>query len=365
MSKQNATPPTSHQSSKPQDRALLAQLRNVNPSGATPFLEHLILKKRDKEPDLHTILAEESLKKACDLLQDMDLLDLVIQSQTSLKSRMQSESYIPTWISSFPPAYRVARLKCLLFLQSSPFYQAEKLLEMVEKHPKSDMYSLEKALLYSRVGDHTKALALLWRELGDSAMAELYCAQGGDILNPQVLEVASKLTGRDAQAIAPWLAFYHTRRRKYGIGLAPGSSEQAHLVRQLLDVYLHTDTKSEGHASRLLSSQAKTLDLENVLPTIPSEWTLASFESFISQNLRGIESQKRETEILKTLSSGQNLRISDETHVQLRAEGFVVEEPNSDAESPTDYDDEKGFILSEKIPLNPELAGDETQEIIV
>ena len=77
--------------------------------------------------------------------------------------------------------------------------------------------------------------------MGDSAMAELYCAQGGDILHPQILEVATSLGGREAQTMAPWLAFYQTRRRKYGIGLAPGSSEQAHLVKQLLDVYLHSE----------------------------------------------------------------------------------------------------------------------------
>jgi hypothetical protein len=113
------------------------------------------------------MLAEESLRKACDLLQEMGLLDLVMQSrreyltssecnpncesEASLKSRMQPESYIPAWISSFPPVYRILRLKCLLFLQSSPFYHAEQLLNMVESHPQSDICSLEKALLYSRV----------------------------------------------------------------------------------------------------------------------------------------------------------------------------------------------------------------------
>jgi hypothetical protein len=40
----------------------------------------------------------------------------------------------------------------------------------------------------------------------------------------------------------------------------------------------------------------------------------------------------------------------------------VVEEPNSAAESPTDYNDEKEFILNEKI--HPEVE-DRTEDIIV
>jgi len=137
------------------------------------------------------------------------------------------------------------------------------------------------------------------------------------------------------------------------------------LVGQLLDVYLHSETKSESHASRLLKSQAKTLDVDSALSSIPSDWTLASFESFISQNLRSIESQKREAEVVKSLRNGQNLRISDETHVRLRSEGFVVEEPSSDVEDPTNYDDEKEFILNEKVhTFNPESV-DDTQDIVV
>jgi hypothetical protein len=81
---------------------------------------------------------------------------------------------------------------------------------------------------------------VLWRELGDSAAAELYCAQGGDVLNPKILEVAVSMCDQD-NSLSPWLSFYQTRRRKNAIGVLPGSSDQAHLVSLLLDVYLHSE----------------------------------------------------------------------------------------------------------------------------
>jgi hypothetical protein len=76
---------------------------------------------------------------------------LIMPVEEALKLQHQTESYLPAWIASFPLTYRVARLKCLLFLQTSPYYQAEQILEFLEKQPKSDICSLEKVLLYGRV----------------------------------------------------------------------------------------------------------------------------------------------------------------------------------------------------------------------
>jgi hypothetical protein len=43
-----AKDPHPKQSSKANDRALFTQLRKINPDGSVSFLEHLVLKKRDK-----------------------------------------------------------------------------------------------------------------------------------------------------------------------------------------------------------------------------------------------------------------------------------------------------------------------------
>jgi hypothetical protein len=59
-------------------------------------------------------------------------------------------------------------------------------------------------------------------------------------------------------------------------------------------------------------------------------------------------------------------QVSDETYFKLRADGFVVEEANSDNGFPTDTNDEKIQYLSEKMDiLDSDDGGNRTEEITI
>jgi hypothetical protein len=58
--------------------------------------------------------------------------------------------------------------------------------------------------------------------------------------------------------------------------------------------------------------------------------------------------------------------VSDETYLELRADGFVVEEADSDNGSPTDTNDEKIHYLTEKMDiLDSDNGGNRTEEITI
>ncbi|KAG8911178.1 hypothetical protein FRC02_006747 [Tulasnella sp. 418] len=121
--------------------------------------------------------------------------------------------------------------------------------------------------------------------------------------------------------------------------------------------------------ARLLNSQAMNLDAYDVLSIVPPIWSLAVISSFLSRSFRRSLHDLHEGQILKAISSGQNLEVLDEAYTVLREQGAIIEEAgegDSD-DRDQDYDNEKPIIqavegedyaLREKVGLHEE-EGDE------
>ena len=143
---------------------------------------------------------------------------------------------------------KTARLKTILFLQGSPFFDLKNALQRLER---LEALFYERAILYGRVslflkspiqtffdgpslfqlGKHEKALKLLAVQLRDSVSAETYCTQGGEVLPPKIAQaITAKIT-----SLEPWATLGEIGRRRRGT--IEGQLRQQ-LVSVLLKVYM-------------------------------------------------------------------------------------------------------------------------------
>jgi len=126
------------------------------------------------------------------------------------------------------------------------------------------------------------------------------------------------------------------------------------LLKVLLEVYMN-DGESERTA-HLLNSQAMNLDVVDVIPLVPPDWPLNVVSSFLARSFRRTLHARHEGQIVKAISSGQNLEVADSTWLILREQGAIVEEADDDGEGgggslTEDKFDEKD-AFAEKIGLH-------------
>ncbi len=156
--------------------------------------------------------------------------------------------------TAFDSPAKTTRLKTILFLQGSPFYDltlAESRLEKIE------ILFYELAIVLGRLGRHEKALRLLALRLGDSVSAETYCTQGGEVL-PQKI---ARAMVRNIKSLEPWAVLGEIgRRRKQTIG----GEEREILVMELLKVYMSEGEGAARQTAALLNAQALHLDATQV-----------------------------------------------------------------------------------------------------
>lgn len=84
---------------------------------------------------------------------------------------------------------------------------------------------------------------------------------------------------------------------------------------------------------------------------MPSDWPLSGMASFLSRSFRRTQHAKNEGQIIKAISSGQNVEVVEQSYLVIREQGAVIEE----AAEEDDIEDEKAF--SEKVGLHSEDDG--------
>ncbi|KAF7304926.1 hypothetical protein MKEN_01206900 [Mycena kentingensis (nom. inval.)] len=322
------------------DLALLEQIREAIPAASAQFLEYLVLQKRSNSRDLHTQLASLCLDQLLECLDDTSVARLW-ESKASRYASTDNEGtpFLSYFLSTTPDsASKSTRLKCTLFFQSSSLYDAQLIRERLLPHSQR-IFALESVIVNGKLGNHRDALATLVNDLHDSASAETYCTLGGEIIPSKVIQSLTT-----DPVLRTWAAAFTTSKgRQKTIPDVP--EKRKDLIKILLQVYMD-DESASGRAAQLLNSQAKNLDVLDVLPIVPPKWPLTAISSFLTQSLRRTVGSRHEGRIVRAMASGQNLDVKEKTWLVIREEGMVVEEAGDD-EDEGDYDEKLEKVVSE------------------
>ena len=156
------------------------------------------------------------------------------------------------FIADFAPKTPVkeTRLKAMLFLQGSPFFNLQ---EAEERLAKVEQLKYERAIVLGKVcfsssmqvywGMHTsdgqlgrsrQALQLLAREVSDSVSAQTFCTQDGEVIPPRV---ANRVAQRVPE-LAAWAALCEVGRGPRDAEKVVDAATQQGLVMELLGVYM-------------------------------------------------------------------------------------------------------------------------------
>jgi len=101
------------------------------------------------------------------------------------------------------------------------------------------------------------------------------------------------------------------------------------LFMMLLQEYLHIPQEQGGTvlSLRLLNSQSAYLELSEVIDLLPPYWTVELLQNYLLRSLRRSHHVFKEIQIMKGLSLGENLRISEELFRLYEEQGPVVVAP--------------------------------------
>ena len=164
--------------------------------------------------------------------------------------------------------YFALREQLTAFLRRAKHYTPEQLLSdpafNVENMPE------ERAILLSRIGQHSQALTIYVHKLQSEALAEDYCSENYDSLDDSCRDVYFELLRVYMKPVQP----YKPRMEA---------------------------------AMRVLQEHNARLDTSKVLGLLPKEWTLAQLKPFLTSSMRDINSQKRNGQVQKNILKGENI----------------------------------------------------------
>lgn len=174
-------------------------------------------------------------------------------------------------------------------------YSVSAVLARIE--PFQDELVSESIILDGRQGRHKEALRLLTHGLGDYDSAIRYCMFSG-ISRSQPVATDATYT------------------------------EPAELFRYLLLEFLQIEDVSDRieRTSDLLARFSRWFDVDEVLATIPDEWSVDILSDFLVHVFRDLMSQSRETRVRKALSASLNLRVSVEYLEDVEKRGGWIED---------------------------------------
>ncbi|KAK8864291.1 hypothetical protein IAR55_001537 [Kwoniella newhampshirensis] len=284
------------------DADLISSIRQVNEEAANRYLEHVVVLKRSPKKELHRELLDCLLNEAGSLAEDDGVKYHLEELETEYKLESEPRPFIVflAYVAPDTPIKRV-RLKLLLFLQGSPFYDLEAAAKRLEGMP---LLKPELAVVYGRLGKHRQALHLLAREIGDSLSAQAYCTQGGEIIPPRV----ARIVGERVTGLQGWTTLGEVGRRRKDVD----EETMRGLVKELLGVYMRDGKEYSRQAAWLLNAQSVHLDVLEVLDQMPDEWSVDVVSTFMKRSLRRGLHDRASWSVLKAIAAGQNLEVSEQ-----------------------------------------------------
>ncbi|KAF9388781.1 transforming growth factor, beta receptor associated protein 1 [Podila verticillata] len=196
------------------------------------------------------------------------------------------------------------RAKLVQLLQSSSKYDAAAILPKVVAIPQ---LQTERAILLAYTGKQKTAIEVLVKDVRDYLGAEIFCLNAGTFQEAKKTAKVTSETPVNASAL-------ETRKS---------------LFMMLLQEYLHIPQEQGGTvlSLQLLNSQSAYLELSEVIDLLPPYWTVELLQNYLLRSLRRSHHVFKEIQIMKGLSLGENLRISEELFRLYEEQGPVVVTP--------------------------------------
>ncbi|KAG0702044.1 hypothetical protein DFH29DRAFT_923524 [Suillus ampliporus] len=341
-----------------EDLVVLSELQQLHPSAARKFLEWLVIMRRRDDAELHAQLVQACIDELLECLQDEGTLKLwraKLASYTSQSSQRHTpsppstqlqrsqSSFLTYFVSTTPdsPSKR-ARLKALFALQALSGYNAKMVKSQIVASGFDKVLGLEVALLDGKMGMHRMALRALALTLRDPVSAETYARTGGIVVPSKAVE---------ACGMGEWGALFSAKGGPGILEREKSAEGKGELVRMLLEVYMEDGEPQQ--TTRLLSSQAASLDAVDVIPLVPPDWPLSSLSSFLTHSFRRTLHENHEGQIIKAICAGQNSKVFEGAYLVFREQGAIIEEADDDedgAGEPESFNEKDG--LAEKIALH-------------
>jgi len=218
-------------------------------------------------------------------------------------------------------------------LQGSAFLDLHFIHDRLIEHQK--ILQLEIAIMEGKMGHHRSALSILVDGLHDEPSAEAYCTLGGEIIPPKVAQSLGE-TYDLQQWASIILSPSGNKAKSIPKPKVVDESLQQELLMVLLEVYMSSGEYSAERTARLLNTQAMNLDVLEVIPLVPPDWSLNTMSSFLSRSFRRTLHTRHEGQIVKAISTGQNLEVADKSWLILREQGAIVEEAVDDEDEDSD-----------------------------
>ncbi|KAL4072476.1 hypothetical protein V8B97DRAFT_1870578 [Scleroderma yunnanense] len=350
---------------KADEFAVLAELRKAQSEAAKRYLEWLVVVKGREvclDPSLCAELVQGCIDDLFKYLKDEAVVKLWRAKAASYASSpinpisstplpqvtaltLSSANAIPlrppflSYFASTTPdsPSKRARIKALLILQVTISYcgpeglvVATRVQERLVQGGWEKVLGFEMAVLHSRLSSPITVLRALYT-LRDNATAEGYASGGGThgIISPRTATSAAEGCGLDDWA--KWFIKITEDKGSVTKDIGGLDSESlgstkgpAEMLKSLVQVY--TEEGDAQQVSRLLNSQVERLDVVDVMSLVPPSWPLHSVSSFLIRSLRRSLHAKHEGQIVKAISTGQNLGFLEQSYVTIRDEGAIIEE---------------------------------------
>ncbi|GAA5939746.1 hypothetical protein JCM3775_001615 [Rhodotorula graminis] len=310
-------------------RDLFGKMVKVDSDAADRFLEVTVLQERDSDAGLHADLVKRYIGRLGELLADPEAKAHLREQETAYAALAESTSTsttdsTPTFLSFLVSRYSASvsnadgngaapahalldrvRLKAILFLGHSTQYDVQSAKADLEEIEIKGMrgLTLERVIVYGKLGLDRQALSLVLHSLHDLSTAETYALQCGDPLVASDVRAASSLLG----------LVFSRRAPRHGGGPEAEHARQERreaLARLVVDMCVaRPDVASEAQVARLLETQAVHLDTLEVLTGLPDPMPLSLLGEYLSRSLRRSLHSSQEAAILKALAEGQNLEV--------------------------------------------------------
>ncbi|KAG0230700.1 transforming growth factor, beta receptor associated protein 1 [Actinomortierella wolfii] len=329
---------------------VLAQLETkASQEGVVWYLEYLVYQRKSDKSDHHSKLAlwyikmlEDELRIADKtLLQEQIAKDYLKEQQRILlnadvaSSRMNKDKHTilgRTFLnflqgqiaSKGPDRVTQQRIKLLQLLISSSRYQSSTILPRLESIP---CLLAERGVVLGQTGQHKACVRILVHDLGDFLSVEQFCANAG------MFSVAKKIS---TKTLASSSATTKKKERDEAAVKGDVESLAVHeadtqdikqtlfmlLLREYLEIpYEHQRMVLVLH---LLDTQAIYLDVAEVLDLLPPVWSIDMVQQFFIRSLRSSQHEHRELQIIKGMTLGDNLMVSEQLYKTYEEIGPVV-----------------------------------------
>ncbi|KAK4683924.1 hypothetical protein P7C73_g6284, partial [Tremellales sp. Uapishka_1] len=246
---------------------LVDELRGINDEAANRYLEFVVVMKRS--PVSGAALRGEVTDRSAESTTARDAAlattGFNVRGDTGRRNTIPSRGArllvdpppFCIFFSEIAPATPIKkyRLKLMLFLQGSPFYDLENVVKRLEATEMAPL-KMELAIVLGRLGRHRQALQLLARDLADSTSAQTYCTTNGEVIPSKIARWIARIVP-DLQ-LQGWATLGDVGRKRKGPVDEVG---QKRLIMELLGAYMIDGKETTKQTAELLNAQSVHLDV--------------------------------------------------------------------------------------------------------